>query len=71
MNNLIYLAELVTKISIFTVGVFNSEEEAKRQLLIVSGETQHVDGGVIYEVQVDKPYRSLQDHRIVYSFEKE
>lgn len=70
-NQLIYVATLLTDCTLLTVGVFTSQEEAERQLLIVSGESKEVDSGWITEMPINTPHRTENDARVVFSFEKE
>lgn len=71
----VYVSELAVDAPdqsvLLTVGVFNDPEEAQRQLHIVAGETHGADYGAVYELDLNKPYRSIYDYRLVYSFEKE
>ena len=70
-KDLIYVATLLTYTTLLTVGVFDTQEEAERQLLIVSGESKDVDSGWVTEMPINTPHRAESDARVVFSFEKE
>lgn len=71
MRNFMYVVELLAGCSLITVGVFKTQDEAQRQLKVVCGEKTDVEYGCVYEVEVGATYKNQEEHRIVFSFERE